>query len=271
MADEKDETGEYRPRLSERIPHVARTASGLAFIHTVQRGGTWQRVLGVGGVWQSATLLGPRRMEPAFEYYRAFARAFDLVPDARRLLVVGGGGFAFPKLVAAEHPDVITDVVEIDPAVIDIARRWFFLDEACELQRIGGGTLNVICDDGRAVLDAAAPASYDVIVLDAFVGTTPVRSLATLEAAESAHRALTGHGVLLANVVPSVGRAGLGFLRSVVAGLAGPFAHVEVTQVDDELNAGENFIIFASDAPLDLPDAIPFDSDFLGEVLHDAE
>ncbi|MGI6230171.1 MAG: spermidine synthase [Tractidigestivibacter sp.] len=258
----------YRPTIAERLPHVACTASGPAFIHTIRRGAVWQRVLSVGGVWQSATLFGPRRMEPAFAYYRAFARGFDLVPDAQRLLVIGGGGFAFPKLVAAERPSVTTDAVEIDPAVIDIARRWFYLDEACELQRVGGGALNVICDDGRAVLDAAAPESYDIVVLDAFVGAEPVRSLATREAAVSARQALSARGVLLANVAPGPGES-FGFLQSTVATLRGPFRSVAITQVEDERSDGENYIVLASGAPLCLPDAIPYGTDFLGEVLHD--
>ena len=37
----------------------------------------------------------------------------------------------------------------------------------------------------------------------------------------------------------------------------------------DHQNVGENYIVFASDTALDLPDAIPFDEDFLGDVLHD--
>lgn len=264
-----DGTNSYFPSPAELLPHVVRTQSGLAVIHTTHAHGVWQRILGTGGVRQSATLLGPRHMEPPFAYHRAFGRIFDLVPNTQRLLAIGGGGFAFPKYVAEKHPAVVTDAVEIDPAVIDVARRWFYLDEACELQQRGGGKLNVICADGRRVLDNATPSSYDAIVLDAFVRDTPVRALATVEAFQAAHQVLSPHGVLLANVVPDENDPSNGFLRSVAAGLVATFAHVEITLVVDHQNVGENYIVFASDAPLDLPDAIPFDEDFLGDVLHD--
>lgn len=264
-----DGTNSYFPSPAELLPHVVRTQSGLAVIHTTHAHGVWQRILGTGGVWQSATLLGPRHMEPPFAYHRAFGRVFDLVPNIQRLLAIGGGGFAFPKYVAEKHPAVVTDAVEIDPAVIDVARRWFYLDEACELQQRGGGKLNVICADGRRVLDNATPSSYDAIVLDAFVRDTPVRALATVEAFQAAHQVLSPHGVLLANVVPDENDPGNGFLRSVAAGLVATFAHVEITLVVDHQNVGENYIVFASDTALDLPDAIPFDEDFLGDVLHD--
>lgn len=264
-----DSACSYFPSPAELLPHVVRTQSGLAIIHTTHAHGEWQRILSTGGVWQSATLLGPRRMEPPFAYHRAFGRVFDLVPNTRRLLAIGGGGFAFPKYIAEKHSGVVTDVVEIDPVVIDVARRWFYLDEARELQRRGGGRLNVICTDGRQLLDCAAPSSYDAIVLDAFVREAPVLSLATVEAFQAAHRTLSPHGVLLANVVPDENDPGNGFLRSVAAGLVAVFAHVAITLVIDHQNVGENYIVFASDAPLNLPDAIPFDKDFLGDALHD--
>ena len=140
--------------LSRVRPHVVRTMSGPALVYVMRDdAGEPVRVLRTGGVLQSATYLGEGRMEPVFEYYRAFGRLFDLRPDARRVLAIGGGGFAFPQLVAAGHPGVRTDVVEIDPAVIRAARRWFFLDEAVSLARTSGGELSVTCDDGRRFLE----------------------------------------------------------------------------------------------------------------------
>ena len=65
-------------------PHLLWTMSGPALVYTTRRGlGEPARVLRTGGVYQSATYLGERRMEPVFEYYRAFGRLFDL----RRLSV----------------------------------------------------------------------------------------------------------------------------------------------------------------------------------------
>ena len=251
-------------------PHVVRTSSGIALVYTVRRGfADPVRVLRTGGVYQSATYLGARRMEPVFEYYRAFGRVFDLRPDARRLLAVGGGGFAFPKLVAAGHPGARTDVVEIDPAVIRAARRWFFLDEAVELARAGGGDLNVVCDDGRRFLERAV-GPYDAVVLDAFVGETPVRSLATAEALRLVRRALVPGGVCLMNVVSRAGGADVSFLRSVVATALMVFDQVRVVPAADADHSGEdNYLVVASDTPLDLADAIPFDESFLGEPLFD--
>ena len=251
-------------------PHVVRITGGLALVYTIRDGdGARVRVLRSGGVYQSATYLGKRRMEPTFEYYRAFGRLFDLRPDARRVLVVGGGGFAFPKMVASAHPGVRTEVVEIDPAVIGAARRWFFLDEAVARAPAGGGARRVVCDDGRAFLERGA-GPYDAVVLDAFVGADPVRPLATVGALRAARRSLAPGGVLLANVVSRDGGADVDFLRSFVATSLTVFSHVEVALATDDDHAGEdNYLVVASDGPLGLPDAIPYDADFLGPVLLD--
>lgn len=252
-------------------PHVVRTMTGLALVYTTRRrGGDPVRVLRTGAVYQSATYLGGRRMEPVFAYYRSFARLFDLVGDARRVLAIGGGGFAFPKLVAAEHPGVRTDVVEIDPAVIRAARRWFFLDEAVALARSAGGDLRVVCEDGREFLEGEV-GPYDAVVLDAFVGKRPVRELATVEALRRVRHALAPGGVCLMNVVSREEGSDVGFLRSVTATAATVFSRVRIVPAtDDSYGAEDNYLLIASDAPLEVPDAISFDAGFLGEVLLDA-
>ena len=257
-------------RVWRARPHVVRTMSGIALVYTTRdASGGRVRVLRTGGVYQSATHLGARRMEPVFEYYRAFGRLFDLRPDARQLLAIGGGGFAFPKLVAAEHPGVRTDVVEIDPAVVRIARRWFYLDDAVALARAGSGDLQVICDDGRRFLERE-PGPYDAVILDAFVGETPVRSLATVGALRLVRRALAPGGLCLMNVVSCANGTDVSFLRSVVATALVAFDHVKVVPATDDSHAAEdNYLLVASDTPIDLPDAIPFDEAFLGDVLFD--
>ena len=251
-------------------PHVVRTLSGLAFVYTTRdERGARVRVLRTGGVYQSATYLDECRMEPVFEYYRAFGRLFEIMPVARRVLAIGGGGFAFPKLVASEHPGVRADVVEIDPAVIQAAHRWFFLDDAMALAKAGGGDLRVICADGRTFLEQGA-GPYDAIVLDAFVGAEPVRSLATVEALRAARGSLAPGGAVLMNVVSRAGGSDVSFLRSVVATANVVFSNVKVVLATDDLHAAEdNYLVVASDAPIDLPDAIPYDAEFLGPVLLD--
>lgn len=202
------------------------------------------RVLRRGGVFQSATYLGEKCLEPVFEYYRAFGRVLAGVPDARRALVIGGGGCSFPKLLAAERPDAHVDVVEIDPCVIDAARRWFYVDKAASRMRSYGGDLRLVCADGRAFLDAAPTGSYDMIALDAFCGASPVALLADDGTARACWRALVPGGAVAANVVTPAGDAT--FLRDLCRTFEAVFGQVDLLPCEDEVwGADDNYLVVA--------------------------
>ena len=117
---------------------VARTRNGLARVKRVHdEGGDEIRVLVQGGVYQSASYVGERWAEPVFAYYRAFDDVFeaeDAMRDAYghgidRMLMLGGGGFAYPKCALMSHEGLRMDVIEYDGEITRLARRWFYLDE----------------------------------------------------------------------------------------------------------------------------------------------
>lgn len=253
------------------LPRPVRLSSGWGFVRQVRdHDGESVRVLQTGGVYQSATYLDERRMEPVFSYYRAFDHAFTLRPDTRHVLMIGGGGYAWPKHVLATRDDVSLDVVEIDASVTEVARRWFFLDEAMSAHP---GRCRLITGDGRAFLeDGAASGSepYGAVVLDAFDGSEPVRAFATVEAARAVRANLVSDGLALANVVSAEAGADIEFLRDIASSFAEVFAHVHVIPCEDDPFAVEdNYLLVATDANWPAPDAIPFDEEFLGEPMYD--
>lgn len=112
---------------------VARTRNGLARVKRVHdEGGDEVRVLVQGGVYQSASYVGERWAEPVFAYYRAFDDVFeaeDVMRDAyghgiNRMLMLGGGGFAYPKFALMSHKVLRMDVIEYDGEITRLARRW---------------------------------------------------------------------------------------------------------------------------------------------------
>ena len=219
--------------------HIVRPGLRPTLVYTVEGPDAEAvRVLSSGGVYQSATYLGERRMEPVFEYYRAFGRALEGVEaPAPRVLVVGGGGFAVPKHVRELRPEARVDVVEIDARVIDAARRWFFAGEA---------DAHVTCGDGFDFVRGAAlrGEKYDFIALDAFSGSSPVASLASSEAARAYAKLLAPGGALAANVVTLNGDAS--FLRDFQLTLDAEFAQVDLIACpDDAWAADDNFLLVA--------------------------
>lgn len=272
--------------------HRVALADGQAQVFCVRNAsGAEVRVLQTGGVWQSATYLGDRRFEPVFAYYRAFDHMFEAARTGgvavRYALMLGGGGFAYPKHALTTRSDLRMDVVEIDPAIVQTARDYFFLDEleqrlAEEAAAAGedASRLRVITLDGRAYLEACARAQgpgadggalgarpaesaavgdgqgvlapdrtarYDAIINDTFSGREPVRALATVEAARAAHACLVPGGLYLANVVSRAGGTDVEFLRDVAATLMQVFACVHVITAFDDEAGEDNYLVIATD------------------------
>ena len=86
------------------------------------------------------------------------ARAANRTP---RILVIGGGGYSFPRWIEAQADlnDVEIDVVEIDPAVTEIARDKLGLSRRSRIVSIHM--------DGRQFAKSAPSASYDLVIQDA--------------------------------------------------------------------------------------------------------
>ncbi|HEY3172529.1 MAG TPA: fused MFS/spermidine synthase [Thermoanaerobaculia bacterium] len=118
-----------------------------------------------------------------------------LRPSIRRVCQIGLGGATFSREVARLVPDGEIDSVEIDPAVVGIAREFFLYRESSRVR--------TFVEDGRVfLLRPGEP--YDLIVLDAFNSTGVPFHLLTREFFETVRKRLTPDGVFAANFFGSL-------------------------------------------------------------------
>lgn len=257
LAGEYDSLAEECDSLMEE--YFAPTMFGEAEVFTLETDdGVPVRVLYVAGGFQSATYLGERRFEPVFEYYRAIDRAFETGRSIRRVLMIGGGGFSYPKhLLMSENEmlrDACIDVVEIDPAIVDIARSHFFLDEVEGIHGSSGtGRLSVVVADGREFLSGAESAVYDVVVNDSFDGIDPSSELLSVEALDAAKRAMTKGGLYLINTVAETSEEAELLARVIHSAFANVYL---LLCPDEEFDGSSNSLIIASDETVDLADLV---------------
>jgi hypothetical protein len=120
------------------------------------------RILWLDNVRHSyVDLADPEHLE--FDYTRSFADAVNTAFPATRpldALHIGGGGFTFPRYLAATRPGSRSTVLEIDPAVLDLGRDELGLHTSRALQvRIG---------DARLGIRDEPDDSRDLVVGDAF-------------------------------------------------------------------------------------------------------
>lgn len=200
------------------------------------------RYLRLDAYWQSGMdLTDPRRTVFAYSDYLHLPLVFR--PDAGRVLFVGLGGGTAPRRYHEDYRGMTIDVVEIDPAVIDAARRYFGVPRDARM--------TILAQDGRLFV-ARAPRRYDIIVLDAYLIDTIPFHLATREFFETARARLTPGGVLASNVIGALDGPRSGFFRAVYKTFREVFPAVYVFPIDWSRYGGRdslrNIIIVGSTA-----------------------
>jgi spermidine synthase len=107
------------------------------------------------------------------------------------VLVVGLGGACIQRYVRNLLPDLIIETAELDPAVEDVAKRYFNLVE--------GDHQIVHIGDGRKFIEQSKD-KYDIIMLDAFSATSIPYMLATQEFLKAVKEHLADGGIVCANL-----------------------------------------------------------------------
>ncbi len=114
-----------------------------------------------------------------------------------RVLVIGGGGYTFPRAVRVATPDTPVEVVEIDPGVTEAATRWLALNPAW-------GIVHHHLDGRQFVSEYAAPGSFDFVTLDAVNDLSVPSHLLTLENHQAVRKALSPQGSYAVTIIDNV-------------------------------------------------------------------
>jgi len=159
------------------------------------------------------------------KYYRLFEH-FN--PDARRVLMIGGGAYSYPKDFLKKKQDAKIDVVEIDPALTQLAKRYFNLKENLRL--------TIYHQDGRIFLNKTKNV-YDAILMDAFHSSLAIPyQLTTKEVVKKIYDTLSDNGVLIMNVISAIEGGKGKFLRAQYYTYKRVFPQVYIFPVHDVEN-----------------------------------
>lgn len=181
-----------------------------------------------------------------FDYTRLIGDAVDVFRPAGSpvdALHIGGGGFTMPRYLDATRPASRSLVLELDPALLEVARERLGLRTRPELA--------VRTGDARVALARETRGARDLVVGDAFGGVAVPWHLTTLEVVREIRRTLTPRGIYALNLIdypPSR------FARAEARTLARGFRHVALLAPPDSVSgrSGGNFVLLASQAPLPL-------------------
>jgi spermidine synthase len=139
---------------------------------------------------QSVVKLGdPSHLELA--YARALPACLAFAPEPHRVLIVGLGAGSLPQFFHHHFPQMLIDVVELDPDVLKVAEEFCGFGESARMK--------VYVQDGRDFVESRRGA-YDLIVLDCFGNDAMPPHLATLEFLTLVREALSSKGVVATNI-----------------------------------------------------------------------
>jgi spermidine synthase len=165
---------------------------------------------------------------------QGLARSY--APAVHDVLCIGLGVGIVPREFAREGASV--DVVEINPAVVRVAQRYFDLDPS---------KLRITFGDGRYFVNQSASAKYDAIILDAFLGDSCPSHLMTREAFSAMRRILKPDGVLVINTFCDVDPRDDFFGASLSKTLSSAFPSLRIHNAGD---SGNTFFVASSQANL---------------------
>ncbi|MBC8278277.1 MAG: fused MFS/spermidine synthase [FCB group bacterium] len=93
------------------------------------------------------------------DYTKYLPLAILFKSDFKTLLTIGLGGGAVPRILKEYYPETYIDAVEIDPLVVETAKKYFFVGNDPDF--------NIHVTDGRVFLNKT-DRKYDLIILDAY-------------------------------------------------------------------------------------------------------
>ncbi len=174
-----------------------------------------------------------------YEYLKFYDLVDHFKKDFKKVLLLGGGAYTYPKYFLKKHPQVKMDVVEIDPKLVEIAEKHFGLQPIKNLK--------VIHQDARIFLNKNKN-KYDIIFGDAFNSQSSIPfHLTTKEAVQKKFDALSDDGMVVLNVSSSIeGKRGK-FLRAEYQTYKNIFPQVYVFLANhkNDAQALQNIILFA--------------------------
>lgn len=183
-----------------------------------------------------------------FDPHRSFAAIVDTVFPAGApvdALHIGGAGFTMPRWLEATHPGSRSLVLELDPTLVNLAES--------DMGLVLNDRLQVRVGDARLGVRAEPDDAYDLVVGDAFGRFAVPWHLTTAEFVTDVARVLRPAGVYLVNVID---HPPLDFVRAEAATLAARFEHIAVIATPEMFagSAGGNFVLAASDVPIEVAD-----------------
>jgi len=175
-----------------------------------------------------------------FKYLQIVADSlFD--ETTNKVLFLGGAGFTLTNYLNRKYYHIKQDIVEIDPAFKDIAKKYMYFVETVHNR--------IIHEDARYFVNITAlnkESVYDVVFQDVFMAGSSIPSyLLTKEYFEAIRANLVYEGIFAMNVIAKPESV---YIQNICGTLEAVFGNIKVFVVKDSGSeyVGQNILVYAS-------------------------
>lgn len=181
------------------------------------------KIMGVNNENHSSMFLDSNELVNEYTKYYHLIKYFN--PDFKKALMIWGAGYSFPKDFLLKYKNSTLDVIEIDPMITELAKKYFKLKE--------NSKLTIYHEDARVYLNKTKE-KYDVIFWDAFSShySLPYQ-LTTKEAVQKKYDILRNNGVVILNIISAIEGEKANFLKAEYATYKNIFSQVYLFPVGD--------------------------------------
>jgi len=231
------------PPLPKDVIYAKDTFYHRITVHEINHGlPNAARLLYLDSTMEGAQTIATGELLFPYQHYWRLAEVF--CPQLDRAAFLGAGAFGMPEELSTRFPQAEVSVVEIDPEVIEVGRKFFRLDQFPRLHAVAA--------DARRFLHTS-PERFDLVFGDAYNGVQFVPPhLVTREFFGEVRARLKPEGVFVMNLIGAAqGDHSLLFWR-VMNGVRAAFPHTQLYGTNSSNPASsQNLMIVASSAPLE--------------------
>lgn len=170
------------------------------------------------------------------QYWRLSKILLDTIDNS---LFIGGGAFGMPIFLSKEYPDAKIDVIEIDPEVILVGKKFFYIGKFQNIKCVSGDARNYLLNTTK---------KYDFIFGDAYNGIKNIPfHLVSYEFFKLIRHRMSQNGVYLMNIISSIEGSNSSLFKSLYKTLSKVFPYIKVYTVSlNDKFMTQNLIIAAS-------------------------
>ncbi len=181
-------------KTSSTFEILSRTRSRFNEIYVIQNGDQREMWFKEDGQYFLQSRLNlETRESPVLIYSKMMLTSLLFQSAPKKILMMGLGGGSISSVLHRVFPETHIDVVEVDPNVIDICKRFFYLRESKNYQ--------IHPMDARIFIkNQIGKSTYDLILMDAYKSGSVPFHLKTEEFYEEILEVLSPDGVVASNL-----------------------------------------------------------------------